>query len=366
MFGTMCDEHLIPLVLGQNLKYTRRHDHGPVGGGSGDPEASEIMVGRTLTLERVRKLNSRSYFYEMLKDNPAIRGIYPGVEDDLIKGAVDCHIHAYPDFVHRSQDMMEIAVQASKAGMRAIAFKDHWNLTAGAAYLVQRSIDEMVKDGRLNHRVEVYGGLGLNLGINPEAVRMALQYPNFKVIWLPTFKSYGWARFAGIEERDGYVRLVGPEGTVLPEVLEVFEMAAAAGVAVSLGHTDYEELLPLCEAAAKIGVRTLLDHPLLELNKLLLEEMRTLANLGTFIGTYCQPMIPSLYQPVQDPMETVETIKSIGPDRCLAGSDFGQVLHVNSVDGFRIYIRALLAFGITPEDVRKLVSTNPAALLGLN
>jgi hypothetical protein len=36
-----------------------------------DAVPREGMVGRTLTLERARQLNSRSYFYEMLKDNPA-------------------------------------------------------------------------------------------------------------------------------------------------------------------------------------------------------------------------------------------------------------------------------------------------------
>jgi hypothetical protein len=362
----MCDEHLIPLVLGPDVKYGPRHGHLRVGGGSGgSAEAGELMVGRTLTLDRVRRLNSRTYFYEMLKDNPSITGIYPGIEDDLMAGAIDCHIHAYPDFVHRSQDMLEIAVDASRARMRAVAFKDHWHLTAGAAYLVQRSIDEMVRDGRLEHRVEVYGGLGMNLGINPEAVRMGLKYPNFKMIWFPTFKSYGWARFAGIEDREGYVRLVSPTGQVLPEVREVMELAAAAGVAISLGHTDFEELVPLCEAAREIGVRTLLDHPLLELNKLLIDEMKRLADLGTYVGTYCQPMIPSLYQPVQDPFETVETIKAVGAERCIAGSDFGQVLHVNSVEGFRIFVRALLGFGIPPQDVRKIVAHNPARLMGL-
>lgn len=44
---------------------------------------------------------------------------------------------------------LQIAVEASKSRMRAIAFKDHWNLTAGAAYLVQRQVDEMAADGRL-------------------------------------------------------------------------------------------------------------------------------------------------------------------------------------------------------------------------
>lgn len=364
----MCDEHLIPLVLGPDVYVRRPHHHyHTIGGGSpGEMSASEVKVGRTLTLERVRQLNSRTYFYEMLKDNPQIRGIYPGIEDDLMRGAIDCHIHAYPDFVHRSQDMLEIAVDASRAGMRAVAFKDHWNLTANAAYLVQRRIDEMVASGELENRVEVHGGLGLNLGVNPEAVRIGLQYPNFKIIWFPTFKSYGWARFAGIDDREGFVRLVGPSGDVLPEVREVMELAAEAGVAISLGHTDYEELLPLCTLAREVGVRTLLDHPLLELNKLLIEEMKTLADLGTWVGTYCQPMIPSLYQPVQDPMETVETIRQVGAERCIAGSDFGQVLHVNSIDGFRIYVRALLGFGIPAEDVRRIVADNPAAFMGLS
>jgi hypothetical protein len=114
-----------------------------------------------------------------------------------------------------------------------------------------------------------------------------------------------------------------------------------------------------------MGVKTLLDHPLLELNKLLVDEMQELADLGTFVGTYCQPMIPSLYQPVCDPFETVDTIKAIGAARCVAGSDFGQVLHVNTVDGMRIFIRALLGFGVSPEDVRTIVQDNPAELLGL-
>jgi len=32
--------------------------------------AEQLMVGRTLTVERVRQLNAKDYFYQMLKDNP--------------------------------------------------------------------------------------------------------------------------------------------------------------------------------------------------------------------------------------------------------------------------------------------------------
>jgi len=36
-----------------------------------DPEqVRDLLVGRVLTLGRVRQLNAKDYFYQMLKDNP--------------------------------------------------------------------------------------------------------------------------------------------------------------------------------------------------------------------------------------------------------------------------------------------------------
>jgi hypothetical protein len=102
------------------------------------------------------------------------------------------------------------------------------------------------------------------------------------------------------------------------------------------------------------------------LNKLLLDEMKQLRDVGVYVGTYCQPMIPSLYQPVADPMETIRTIKEIGPDRCIIGSDFGQVLHMDAVDGMRVFIRALLGFGIKPDEVKVMLQENPAKLMYLD
>lgn len=327
--------------------------------------AASLMVGRTLSVERVRQLNAKDYFYQMLKDNPEMLKIYPGIENELLQGAIDCHIHAYPDFVHRSQNMIEIAIEASKCGMRAVAFKDHWNVSATAAYLTQKHIDSLVERGELTNRVEIYGGAGTCHGMRPEYIRVALQYPNFKMIWFPTFTSLGFWRGAGQPEK-GEVRLVADNGEVLPEVVEIMKMAAEKKVGVGFGHTDFKELLPLAKKAKEIGLRATLDHPLLELNKLLLDEMKELADLGVYVGTYCQPMIPSLYQPVADPMETIRTIKAIGPERCIIGSDFGQVLHMDAIDGMRVFIRALLGFGITPQQIKVMLKDNPAKLMWLD
>jgi hypothetical protein len=64
-------------------------------------------------------------------------------------------------------------------------------------------------------------------------------------------------------------------------------------------------------------------------------------------------------------METIRSIKEIGPDRCIIGSDFGQVLHMDAIDGMRVFIRALLGFGIKPEEVKVMLQDNPAKLMWL-
>jgi len=47
--------------------------------------AEQLMVGRTLSVERVRQLNAKDYFYQMLKDNPEMLKIYPGIEDEQLE-----------------------------------------------------------------------------------------------------------------------------------------------------------------------------------------------------------------------------------------------------------------------------------------
>ena len=65
-------------------------------------------------------------------------------------------------------------------------------------------------------------------------------------------------------------------------------------------------------------------------------------------------------------METIKTIKAIGPERCIIGSDFRQVLPMDSIDGMRVFIRALLAFGSNEHEVKMMLHDNPAKLMWLD
>lgn len=61
----------------------------------------------------------------------------------------------------------------------------------------------------------------------------------------------------------------------------------------------------------------------------------------------------------------MEYIKAIGPDRIIANTDFGQVLVCNPIEGFRLFIRGMLHYGISREDIKTMIQRNPARFLYL-
>ena len=60
-----------------------------------------------------------------------------------------------------------------------------------------------------------------------------------------------------------------------------------------------------------------------------------------------------------------EQIQQLGADHCIIATDFGVYTLPDPVEGLREFIASLLDLGISPDDIRKLVKTNPERLLGL-
>ena len=53
----------------------------------------------------------------------------------LLDGAIDVHVHSYPDDRPRSIDALEVAKLARERKLRAIVLKNHYDSTAGLAFL---------------------------------------------------------------------------------------------------------------------------------------------------------------------------------------------------------------------------------------
>ena len=83
--------------------------------------------------------------------------IYAGIEDKLVEGSIDTHLHIFPDYVPRDIDIIELAIEASKAKMDAIVCKDHFFTNVGQAWAAQWVVEQMVKKGELEKACKVFG-----------------------------------------------------------------------------------------------------------------------------------------------------------------------------------------------------------------
>ena len=87
------------------------------------------------------------------------------------------------------------------------------------------------------------------------------------------------------------------------------------------------------------------------------------------------PIVVDLARPdalaaaVQDAVDIPDALDSLiqaaGVDKTILGSDLGQVGNPRLVDGFLDVIETCLDLGYSEADIRKMVSTNAAQLVGL-
>jgi hypothetical protein len=61
-----------------------------------------------------------------------------------------------------------------------------------------------------------------------------------------------------------------------------------------------------------------------------------------------------------------EEVRKLLVGRVLTVERVRQLLHVDTVDGMSVFLRALLAFGIKKEDVRTMLVDNPAKLMWMD
>ncbi|MFQ6053768.1 MAG: DUF6282 family protein, partial [Candidatus Bathyarchaeia archaeon] len=187
---------------------------------------------------------------------------------ELLKGAIDIHVHAGPSTFPRLMDAVEAAEAARAAGLRGLVFKHHHIPTVDRAYLVQRAVPE----------VEVHGGVTLNYavgGLNPFAVDAALKL-GAKIVWMPSVDAsnhrvhfgelggYGpklaYAKPRLYEETEG-ISILSGDGELDPRLGPILDSIAAADAAVATSHLSAEEAKALVEEARRRGVgRVVVTH----------------------------------------------------------------------------------------------------------
>jgi hypothetical protein len=273
-----------------------------------------------------------------------------------LAGTIDIHVHNLPDDRPRSIDAVDVAVLARTRGMRGLVLKNHFESTAGIAYLVRKLVPG----------IEVFGGIDLNRtvgGINAAAVEHMVKVTGGfgKVVWMPTFDAENQVRTS--KENRLFVS-VSRGGQLLPEVVQVIALIAKHDLVLATGHSSAAEGLLLLQEARRQGVRRMVvTHAMNAPISMDVAQMKQAAALGArleFVGSTMRDAGAAARV-----TRFAEAIRAVGPVNCILSSDLGQAGNPLPPDGFGEFLVALRAKGFTDDEMTMMTKENPARLLGL-
>lgn len=294
---------------------------------------------------------------------------------ELIKGAIDMHLHSGPAIIKRGYDHVEVTRSAIEAGMRAIVIKDHHIPDGGTCQLVQKYF---VKEGE---NFNVFGSMALGNpvgGINPAMVEVALGYDT-KVFWMPVMSArYGRERMDWLRENvpvyrqgvpaapqtfhfDPPMTITDDFGKLLPEVGTVCRLIAEGDAVLATGHISKEETYLLLDEAAKQGCKKIVITHAEYFRDFSIDEMRAFQDAGFYV----EHILTTLYSGKQTYDGLYELLCGHGAQRTIISSDLGQIGRPLPVQGILAFIGEMQKRGMTDEEIRRITSINQKYLLGL-
>lgn len=295
------------------------------------------------------------------------------VIDRLMVGAIDLHCHSGPSVMPRYFDHYEAMQEASSAGIRALLIKDH--------YYSATPVTEVLNKHFKHLNVTLLSGVPLNNatgGLNLYAVDHGIKL-GAKLVWMPTFSA---ANHINQHKKDEHFKdkfpqtkkkmieptpltIVDKDGKLLEEVKPILDLIAENDIVLSSGHVHISEAFPLFEEAKRRGVKRLLcNHPTYVVGATH-DDIRRLVAMGVYVEHSVCMFIEGSKFKFYDPPELDALIKAGTVERTILGSDLGQQGNPRLVDGFRNVIRTCLELGYSEAQVRRLVATNAAELVGL-
>ncbi len=278
----------------------------------------------------------------------------PPTADELLRGAVDSHVHSYPDVIERKVNDLTLVEQARDVGIGALVLKCHYGCTSERAWL----LNEIQGD------VRVLGGIVLNHqagGFNPHAVEAAILMGATQ-IWMPTKSAANHQEHLG---GDGGLTIL-QDAKLRTEVLDILKQIADADVVLATGHLSPEESRVLVEEALALGVeRISVTHPEWGVTAVPVDVQEKMAESGKVYFERClvsvQPDIPKRVE-----FEgIVQQIRNVGVDTTIVATDYGMPQYATPAAGLRDYIERLISAGFSAYEIRQMTCDNPRKLLKL-
>lgn len=291
----------------------------------------------------------------------------PSPPEPALRGYIDIHVHAAPSLFARSVNDLELARGARDAGMRGFVLKAHEESTVSRAELLRLQFPGL----------EVFGSIVLNAfvgGLNPYAADLALRL-GARIVWMPTGSAanhiayYGGPDYAAQKASGPLMPQKGicvldDRGKVRPEVFDIVDRIAQSDAVLATGHLSPEETSALVRLARGRGVqKVLVAHPDLGVTRMPVDLQMELAGMGAFLEKSYLPLMPDWKSATWGTL--IDSIRRLGPDRCVLQTDFGQANHPHPVEAYGAFLRGLREHGVRTPDLYRMGAENPADLLGI-
>ena len=294
------------------------------------------------------------------------------IADDLLKGAIDLHVHGYPAIAFEAYtrvEDLEIAKLCEEVGMKGFVLKSHIWPTVGRAYYLKKAFPG----------IDIFPSITLNLtagGLNPVAVESAAKQ-GAKVVFMPTWSAENDLRRGGastylreylpsiktLKPEDG-ISLLDSNGCLSCDARSVINMVKKFKLVLATAHISTKESLVLVEEANKIGLWPIIfSHPDSHTVNASLDEMKFMASKGAYIEFCALGMLPA-FQRIH-PRDVVKNVREIGVEHCILSTDFFFEWAPPPTEMLRMIVGTLLEMGLTAEEMSYLIKINPTKILRL-
>ena len=293
---------------------------------------------------------------------------------ELLKGALDLHMHCDPSFMERTVDIWDAAIECSSAGMRGIGVKDH-NVNLGVgAYIVNKHMPRSEGSD-----FQVFGSICLNndVGFNPRAVDSALRLGT-KIVYLPTTASLSHikqleqsntkgAHFIPAKytpKRQEPLVVINEDGSLKSEIKEIMRIIKENDGMLATGHISYDECLAVVRYAKEIGLKRVSLTHLPQFTTFDFDKLSEIVNTIGIVEANLSIMLPVTPEFVRmDAKQFADHIRFFGVEHCSLASDAGSIVMPRPVKCLSAGIELLIDQGFTDDEITTLVKINPAKLV---
>lgn len=292
----------------------------------------------------------------------------PGM--DLLRGAVDSHVHCCPHINQRTVTLFDAVRAAARAGLSGLGLMDVFANTSGLAALANRELGHLGVDVFGGIILEPYAG-GLSPRVVETALRMGYGTGGARFVSLPCHHTAFVARSEGRSPTYVETTLEVPARGNLPDPLpEIIDLCIGEDVVFNLGHLSGPEAVRVAEAAAERGCTRMLAPA----GYLKPQEAAAIVAAGCmieysfFVFSHATEVPQTMIDKERhcfsraDFACALSVINTVGAEHVVVSSDSGALVLPPPVEALRGFAAMLTSCGVDQGDVRRMMAQNPARL----